>query len=66
MIKFAEMTETSGLDVTKMSLDELKEECRKLNLRITGNKAALQQRVRTAMEQRDRSEERATDDSEDN
>lgn len=46
------MAEASGVDVTKMSVDELKEECRKLNLKISGNKAALQQRVRAALEWR--------------
>lgn len=42
------MAETSGIDVAKMSVNELKEECKKLNLKVSGNKAVLQRRVRAA------------------
>lgn len=59
------MAEAAGIDLDRMSLEELRDECRKLNLGVTGSKPVLRQRLKTVSEQRDRSEAEDHDDSDD-
>jgi len=44
------MTESFEKEIASLSLDELREKCRGLNLKVSGNKAVLQQRLRVASE----------------
>lgn len=48
------MTEPSDIDVTDLSLEELREECRKLSLKVSGNKAELRERLQGALQQKKR------------
>ena len=44
-----------------MNMEELKEELRNLDLKISGSKAALRERLRTALHEDENAEEDATD-----
>lgn len=48
------MTEPSNVDIIDMSLEELQEECRRLNLKVSGNKTELRERLQEALQQRRR------------
>jgi SAP domain. len=55
------MEEGSRLDVDSLNVEELKEELRKLDLRITGSKAVLRERLRSALCQDNDDDESASD-----
>jgi len=44
------MAESFEKEIASLSLDELRDKCRGLNLKVSGSKAVLQQRLRVASE----------------